>query len=241
MQYRQDEPKPDKIHESKGLFIPNGILYDKNLTVSEKILLTQIYWYQSDNGCYAKNEHLAKPLNIKERQLESLLTNLVKKGYLNKYNKKNRRLIINAENCVYNNLNAGSCNLNAENCVYPPPISLLDIKKIIKKNIYCEDAKKVLDYLNSIHNRNFRDTTHIKARLRQGYSIDDCKKVIDNKKADPYFIENPQYLRPTTLFCPKHFDEYLNEIPKKKKYNRELYQYDSAYRKKVDENRDKYY
>jgi len=53
--------------------------------------------------------------------------------------------------------------------------------------------------------------TKIKARLNDGYSLDDFKKVIDIKtlkwKSDPKMSD---YLRPETLFGNK-FESYLNE------------------------------
>ena len=53
----------------------------------------------------------------------------------------------------------------------------------------------------------------IKARLDEGYTVDDFKTVIDKKvkawKDDP---KMSAYLRPETLFRPSHFESYLNEI-----------------------------
>lgn len=86
--------------------------------------------------------------------------------------------------------------------------------------------KSVIDYLNLKANKSFKFTTKetqkiIKARYREGYSLEDFKKVIDNKCRE--WLNNPtmdMYLRPKTLFGTK-FESYLNEkninVPKENK------------------------
>ena len=49
--------------------------------------------------------------------------------------------------------------------------------------------------------------------MNGGYTVEDCLKVIDTKSKDKYFIENPKYLNPVTLFRPTNFENYLNETP----------------------------
>lgn len=80
---------------------------------------------------------------------------------------------------------------------------------------------QVIDYLNEKTGSNYRVSSkanqrHIQARLNEGYTIDDFKKVIDNKCASWQGTEYEQYLRPETLFGAK-FESYLNEKPKPKK------------------------
>lgn len=82
--------------------------------------------------------------------------------------------------------------------------------------------KEILDYLNEKAKKNYNHQAEghrklIRARWNEGYSIDDFKKVIDNKVPQwlGQFDRNgkplTQYLRPSTLFAPSHFDNYLNE------------------------------
>lgn len=85
---------------------------------------------------------------------------------------------------------------------------------------YISLIKEIIDYLNSKTNKNFNYKTkesqkHITARLKEGYTVEDFKKVIDNKAAD--WLKDSKmnkYLQPSTLFAPSHFDEYLNQEPK---------------------------
>ena len=58
----------------------------------------------------------------------------------------------------------------------------------------------------------------INGRLSEGYTVEDFKKVIDNMQTEWGNDEKmSQYLRPSTLFAPTHFPEYLNRKPKAKK------------------------
>lgn len=83
-----------------------------------------------------------------------------------------------------------------------------------------DKAKVVVDHLNETVGKEFRYSESslkpIMARLNDGHSVDDCKQVINVKSMDAYFLENPRFLCPQTLFRPSNFERYLNEVPKKK-------------------------
>jgi len=80
-----------------------------------------------------------------------------------------------------------------------------------KNNIYSQNALKVLSYLNEKTGKQYKGIKHITARLRDGATVEECRKVIDLKLADPWFIKCPQFLNSMTLFSPDNFDRYLNE------------------------------
>lgn len=86
------------------------------------------------------------------------------------------------------------------------------ITKEHKNNNISSEIRDVLSHLNLQTGKKFRNTKHIEARLRDGATVDDCKRVIDTKIKDPYFIANPKYLNPETLFRPSNFDRYVNEV-----------------------------
>ena len=75
---------------------------------------------------------------------------------------------------------------------------------------------EVVDYLNEKTKSNFKSSSkdtrkHIRARYNEGFSIDDFKKVIDNKTAEWYNnTKMNAYLRPKTLFGT-NFESYLNQ------------------------------
>ncbi|PFJ14947.1 replication protein [Bacillus cereus] len=85
--------------------------------------------------------------------------------------------------------------------------------------------KEILDYLNEKAKKKYNHKSEghrkfIRARWNEDYTVDDFKVVIDNKvpqwlgKFDKDGKPLEQYLRPSTLFAQKHFDNYLNETVK---------------------------
>lgn len=85
-----------------------------------------------------------------------------------------------------------------------------------RKKERSKDIVEIVDYLNQKTSSSFKPSSMetgrlIQARLRQGFTVEDFKKVID-KKAEQWFTDEKmmQYLRPQTLFGPK-FEAYLNE------------------------------
>lgn len=80
-----------------------------------------------------------------------------------------------------------------------------------KESIYTS----VISYLNEKAGTKYRATTPktqalIRAREREGFTLDDFKAVIDKKCAEWMGCDMEKYLRPETLFGPK-FEGYLNE------------------------------
>ena len=82
-------------------------------------------------------------------------------------------------------------------------------------NNFVNDTREIIDYLNNKINTNYRYSTkstkvHVHARLKEGYTVDDFKKVIDNKCSEWAGTDMEKYLRPETLFGTK-FESYLNQ------------------------------
>jgi len=90
----------------------------------------------------------------------------------------------------------------------------------IDKNIYSRDVnvvekKEIIDYLNLKLGTKYKYTTiitnqKIEARFKEGFTVEDFKKVIDKKTRDWLGTKYEKYLRPETLFGTK-FEGYLNE------------------------------
>lgn len=92
--------------------------------------------------------------------------------------------------------------------------------------------KDIVEYLNLKTNSSYRyssDKTRrvITARLNEGFTLDDFKKVIDIKKTQWLGDQKmEQYLRPETLFGTK-FESYLNtKLPNQKEQKTECDEYD---------------
>jgi uncharacterized phage protein (TIGR02220 family) len=79
----------------------------------------------------------------------------------------------------------------------------------------------VIDHLNSVTGQHFRSSTkatqqHINARIAEGFTVEDFKRVVDNMWTSWRGTEWEQYMRPSTLFGSK-FENYLNRKPQGKK------------------------
>ena len=79
------------------------------------------------------------------------------------------------------------------------------------------DVAEIVAYLNEVTGSHYKPSTpktqkQIKARMREGFTVADFKKVIDTKNQDEWFVTGG-FMRPETLFGTK-FESYLNERPK---------------------------
>lgn len=75
--------------------------------------------------------------------------------------------------------------------------------------------QEILDYLNLKTKAHYKASSGvnqrlIRARFKDGYSLQDFKTVIDNKAFEWQHTDMWKYMRPSTLFG-SHFDDYLNE------------------------------
>lgn len=82
------------------------------------------------------------------------------------------------------------------------------------------DFEEIVSYLNDKAGTSYRSKSEstrklIRARMAEGFTVEDFKRVIDNKvlawSRDP---KMRKYIRPATLFCASKFEGYLNERPK---------------------------
>ena len=84
------------------------------------------------------------------------------------------------------------------------------------------EIKEIIQYLNDVCGTRYRYQTkgtqeHINARLKEGYTVDDFKMVIDKKFEEWHGTDMEKFLRPETLFAGK-FESYLNQKIVKKTY-----------------------
>jgi uncharacterized phage protein (TIGR02220 family) len=83
---------------------------------------------------------------------------------------------------------------------------------------YKNTAIELLNFLNAKTNRHYRATDvtfkPIIARLREGYTIQECKAVVVRKCREWGGDDKMrQYLRPETLFGCTKFAQYVGEVP----------------------------
>lgn len=84
-----------------------------------------------------------------------------------------------------------------------------------------DDIAEIVDYLNEKAGSKFKASTDstrkgINARLTEGFTVEDCKRVIDDRCKRWKDTPQAEYLRPSTLFSPSKFEGYLNAVPKEK-------------------------
>ena len=100
-----------------------------------------------------------------------------------------------------------------------------------------DPTEEVIDHLNQRAGTHYKATTAntrklVKARLKEGFTVDEIKLVIDKKCAE--WLNNPamaEYLRPETLFGSK-FEGYLN-AKASSRGNRASMQYNSTTRQPI--------
>lgn len=90
-------------------------------------------------------------------------------------------------------------------------------KEIKDDSAVSEQVRNVITYLNSQTGKSFKANASatkkvVQARLNEGYTVENLKKVVDNKCAEWMNDEKMnQYLRPTTLFATSKIEGYLNQ------------------------------
>ena len=169
--------------------------------------------------CYASNKFLADLFEAPENTISLKIKKLEEKGYIKiDYEKRGCEVLkryIRIEKNQIDDLKK---------------INSTILKKSKEKNISIKNTSinniyigQVVDYLNEKIGTKYKSTTastksHITARLREGFTIDDFKKVIDTKVKEWKDTKYQKYLRPETLFGTK-FESYLNQKEKENWWN----------------------
>ena len=90
-----------------------------------------------------------------------------------------------------------------------------------KDSLNNRDVDEVIDYLNMRTGSKYRHSEssrkNIRARLNDGFTVQECKDVIDKKCVEWVGTEYEKYLNTETLFRPSHFEKYLNQKAVQKK------------------------
>ena len=223
---------------------PKPFIYDekyKSLSNHAKLLYMLLFgrlelsikngWHDRDGNVfqYYTNEQLMVDLNSSEKTIIKFKKELKDVGLLKEVRQGNNlpnRIYISAVDGTVNstvseleNLQSGTVNNT---------VSELEILQTNKTNNNEIDnnnnklliCKEVISYLNLKAKKNFKVDTashqkFIKARLKEGYALEDFKKVVDIMVAKWKGTEYEQYLQPQTLFGNK-MDNYLNQpMPKR--------------------------
>lgn len=224
---------PENERWFKGMWIPAQVWLDDRLTALDKFILVEIDSLDNgEDGCYATNEYLSAFCRCSERKVKGAISKLKECGYLKYKSFDGRRRVLvstltprDVKKCQVRGQKIPgkgekNASLGGKKCLQ----SNIDnnTSRDIKRNIYKEKTEEIVKYLNEQTNSSYKPTTQatlsaISARLKEGFSVDDFKLVIDRKAKDWMNDSHmSKYLRPQTLFSPK-FEGYLQEAKRKKK------------------------
>ena len=202
----------------------------KDMNIYEREILILLYRYSNFNTNitgYTVGQLVAssdKVLGLTTQKVRTILKNLEKKGYIEFLTSgskgKESTLKITIKQQLFNNnvTNKSEQLQQVEGDKQQQSnnnVTTLSKKKENNNNIY----SLVIDYLNKKASTNYRASTKntqsfINARVKEGYAVEDFKKVIDSKSREWLGTDFEKYLRPATLFGTK-FENYLNEANKK--------------------------
>lgn len=210
------------------------VRYDNRLTDSEKLLYAEITALSNKNGyCSASNGYFSRLYEVskvtvsrriaKLKELKYLKIDLIKNGKEIKqrrmYPLTNVLIPINTNDNtpINNSVNTPIITNDKENNTSINNTSNNTINRIdTMSGNPTVPYQQIVDYLNEKTGKQYKHTTKktqslIKARTKEGFSLDDFKQVIDNMSSQ-WMNDSKmnQYLRPETLFGTK-FEGYLNQ------------------------------
>ena len=223
---------------------PKPFIYDekyKSLSNHAKLLYMLLFgrlelsikngWHDRDGNVfqYYTNEQLMVDLNSSEKTIIKFKKELKDVGLLKEVRQGN-----NLPNRIYISAVDGTVNSTVseleilQSGTVKTTVSELEIlqtnktdnNEIDNNNNKLLIYKEIISYLNLKAKKNFKVDTashqkFIKARLKEGYVLEDFKKVVDIMVAKWKGTEYEQYLQPQTLFGNK-MDNYLNQpMPRK--------------------------
>ena len=208
---------------------PKPFIYDekyKSLSNHAKLLYMLLFgrlelsikngWHDRDGNVfqYYTNEQLMVDLNSSEKTIIKFKKELKDVGLLKEVRQGN-----NLPNRIYISAVDGTVNSTVSELEILQT-NKTDNNEIDNNNNKLSICKEIISYLNLKAKKNFKVNTashhkFIKARLKEGYALEDFKKVVDVMVAKWKGTEYEQYLQPQTLFGNK-MDNYLNQpMPKR--------------------------
>ena len=210
--------------ETRYSIIDNVPIEDKNLSWGAKGLLAYLL-HLPDNWKINIKDLSNRSKNGRD-STASKVNELIKNGYIKRQKLRNKKGIYTGyEYIVYERPKAEnplSDNSNTENPEQLIPNLInsgenLKEKNVNKLNEINTNASFILAYLNEKTGHKYKPTkaslSFIAARLKEGFTVDDCKKVIDTMYQNWKDTEMEKYLTYTTLFRPANFQRYLDMKP----------------------------
>lgn len=204
-----------------AIAVMSAVWEESSLGGTELLLLLAIADYANQDGtAYPSVPTLANKIRMSERNTHYLLKKIVEAGELD----------------IERNAGPKGCNLYRVKTLQGAKLARVQPiagggaagstkgvqptapePSLNRQEPFTSRAADVLVYLNEKAGRNYQAVAAnldlIKGRLKEGASVEQCKAVIDAKKAewgnDPKWSK---YLRPATLFNSTKFAQYAGEV-----------------------------
>lgn len=80
--------------KARGIWIPNEILLNRDLSAYERVILAEIAFLDRENGCFATNAQIAETCGFDERTVIRSIQRLTDLGYLSSAGKIGRRRVL---------------------------------------------------------------------------------------------------------------------------------------------------
>ena len=212
-----------KENPSYYAIIPAEVRYNENLKPNEKLLYGEIMALTNKTGiCYASNDYFANLYGVSKISVSKWISNLQKEGFIERgimYKNGTKqiedRYLRKVNDPIKEKVNTPIKEKFKENNTSKNNTS--NNNSFVGQSTNSVPYKEVIEYLNEKTGKNFKHTSDanrrvIRARFNEGNTLEDFKRVIDNKAVDwlnDYKMK--KYLRPVTLFNASKFEGYLNE------------------------------
>lgn len=197
---------------------PNALIQDATISPQARFLYVYMASMPDDWEFYMGP--LASKMQMTLKTLRKYMQELETTGWLTNDGQKVKNGIfganqytIHAASTVGQNLPYGKKSASEKSTNKQNKETTKDI--VEKPKGIIDDVKEVVNYLNEQSESAYRHTTkktqaQIKARMKEGFTVEDFKKAIRHKVRDWKGTPMQKYLRPETLFGAK-FESYLQE------------------------------
>lgn len=198
------------VNDNNFVTIQGWMRTKLNLKGNELLAYAVIYGFSQTDGAKftGSRKYLAEWCGCSIATIDRTLNSLVDKGLISRTSYVTKHGYRAVEYAAM-----GPTHIDEPSDTEPQP--LLDEPQTPVQSKEPDPTEEIVEHLNQRAGTHYKATTAstrklVKARLKEGFTIEDIKLVIDKKCAE--WLNNRdmvQYLRPETLFGPK-FESYLN-------------------------------
>lgn len=218
---------------------PNALIQDENISPQARFLYVYMASMPDDWDFYMNP--LAKKMQMTVKTLRKYMGELEQCGWLTNHGQQNTNGAFGANEYTIHSTTVGQKlpygkksvtqkERNAKNDLQTKETSIQkkhNNNNTVEKTSFSDDVCVIVEFLNEQTESKYRPTTKktrdcIKARMNEGFVLDEFKTVIRHKTKEWLGTDSEQWLRPETLFGNK-FEGYLNDaIRKQSKARKEV-------------------